>query len=75
MAKAKVETDKVEVFIPRDGLTNETTYFVAVNGVNYVLPRGKKSMVPAHIAEEINRSQAAIEKMYEEKAVLQEQSK
>ena len=47
MAKAKVETtDKVEVFIPRDGLSNETTYFVGVNGVNYILPRGKKSLVP-----------------------------
>ena len=76
MAKAKVETtDKVEVFIPRDGLSNETTYFVGVNGVNYLLPRGKKSLVPDFVAEEINRSLAAEEKMYEEKAVLQEQAK
>ena len=76
MAKAKKETNgKVEVFIPRDGLTSETTYFVAVNGVNYILPRGKKSLVPDYVAEEINRSLAAIDKMYEEKAVLQEQAK
>ena len=76
MAKAKAETNaKVEVFIPRDGLSNETTYFVGVNGVNYILPRGKKSLVPDYVAEEINRSLAAEEKMYEEKQALREQAK
>lgn len=71
MAKAKETPEKVEVFIPRDGLSNESTFFVAVNGVNYILPRGKKSMVPDYVAEEINRSLEAIDKMYEEQAALQ----
>ena len=72
MAKEKAEApEKVEVFIPRDGLSSETTYFAAVNGVNYILPRGKKSLVPDYVAEEINRSFAAEEKMYEDQAALQ----
>ena len=72
MAKANVTTNgKVEVFIPRDGLSNETTFFCGVNGVNYILPRGKKSLVPDYVAEEINRSLAAVDKMYEDQAALQ----
>ena len=76
MAKANVTTNgKVEVFIPRDGATNDTSYFVGVNGVNYILPRGKKSLVPDYVAEEIRRSKAAEDRMYEEKAALLEQAK
>ena len=39
--------------------------FVAVNGVNYLLPRGKKSMVPKFVAEEIERSNRAADIFYE----------
>ena len=34
---------------------------IAVNGVNYLLPKGKSSKVPAYIAEEFYRSQKAQE--------------
>lgn len=48
---------RVEVFIPRSSNPSEDpNMFVSVNGVNYLLPRGKKSMVPVEIAEEIARS-------------------
>ncbi len=53
----KMEPKPVEVFIPRGSNANDDpNMFVSVNGVNYLLPRGKKSLVPAEVAEEINRS-------------------
>jgi hypothetical protein len=64
--KDEIQTEnKVEVMIPRTRGNNEANYFVGVNGVNYVLPRGKKSLVPDFVAEEIERSRAAEEAMYE----------
>lgn len=59
---AAAETvERVEVFIPRGEKNDDPNFFVSVNGVNYLLPRGKKSLVPAHIAFEIQRSFAAQE--------------
>lgn len=64
--KDEIQTEnKVEVMVPRTRGNNEANYFVGVNGVNYVLPRGKKSLVPDFVAEEIERSRAAEEAMYE----------
>ena len=62
----------VEVFIPRNGANQDPNYFVGVNGVSYILPRGKKSRVPAAAAAEIARAQAAEDAMYESKAKLKE---
>ena len=66
------EEEKVEIFVPRGYANDEPNVLIAVNGVNYLLPRGKSSKVPRHIAEEFNRSQRAqawqeenIEKMLE----------
>ena len=53
--------DRVEVSIPRGAANEDPNFFVSVNGVNYLLPRGKKSRVPRAIADEINRSVAAQE--------------
>lgn len=50
------EDDRVEVFIPKGYAGDEPNLFVSVNGKNYLLPRGKKSRVPAHVAYEINRA-------------------
>lgn len=49
----------VEVFVPKGFANEEPNLFVSVNGVNYLLPKGKKSKVPAHIAAEIERSRRA----------------
>lgn len=52
---------RVKVFIPR-GLSNEDpNLFVSVNGVNYLLPRGKESSVPKAVAMEIERAEKAKE--------------
>ena len=57
--------ERVEVYIPRGADREDPNFFVAVNGVNYLLPRGKKSMVPRFVAEEIERSERATDIFYE----------
>ena len=47
---------RFEVFIPKGGATDEPNRFVSVNGKNYLLPKGKKSLVPPEVAEEIRRA-------------------
>ena len=55
------EDKRVTVFIPR-GLSNEDpNLFVSVNGVNFLLPKGKESLVPEYVAAEIERAAKARE--------------
>ena len=56
---------RVEIFIPRGAEREDPNLFVGINGVNYLLPRGKKSMVPLAVAAEIERSGRAVELFYE----------
>lgn len=63
-------TDMVEVTIPRGSDRGDPNLFVAVNGVNYILPRGKKSSVPKYVADEIKRSREAEDAFYETKDKL-----
>lgn len=70
-----VTEDRVEVFVPKGYANDDPNLFVSVNGVNYLLPRGKKSMVPAHIAAEIERAQRAAEKRDEKMEQMIEASK
>jgi len=60
-----MENKRVEVFIPRGTDREDPNLFVGINGVNYLLPRGKKSMVPQAVAEEIARGELAAEHFYE----------
>lgn len=57
--------DRVEVFIPKGYANDEPNLFVSVNGVNYILPKGKTSKVPPHVAYEIKRSLKAQQKQDE----------
>lgn len=53
----KTETvEKEEIFIPRASANEDPNHYVGINGVNYILPKGKKSTVPKFVAEEIRRS-------------------
>lgn len=62
--KAKTTTDeRVEILVPKGYANDEPNLVIAVNGVNYVLPRGKTSKVPKFIADEFYRSQKAQEAM------------
>lgn len=60
----KTEVVKYEkIFIPKGYANDEPNLFVSVNGVNYLLPKGKESEVPKHVADEIKRSWKAQQKM------------
>lgn len=59
------QSKRVEIAIPRGADREDPNLFVAVNGVNYLLPRGKKSMVPEEVAREIRRSEKAADIFYE----------
>lgn len=74
-ATAVPKDDRVEVFVPKGYANDDPNLFVSVNGVNYLLPRGKKSMVPAHVAAEIERSKRAAEKQDEKMEQMLEASK
>ena len=53
--------DKVNLFVPKGYANDEPNLLIAVNGVNYVLPKGKTSKVPKFVADESYRSQKAQE--------------
>ena len=55
--------ERVEVMIPKGFGNEEPNLFVAVNGVNYLLPRGKKSLVPSWVAAELQRAAQAQERL------------
>lgn len=59
-----MEDKRVEVFVPRGADREDPNLFVGINGVNYLLPRGKKSKVPAAVAAEISRSELAADRFY-----------
>jgi hypothetical protein len=61
--KKTMEKEKREkVFVPRGASNEEPNLFISVNGVNYLLPKGKESSVPAAVAKEYRRSLAARER-------------
>lgn len=60
-----MKDERVEIFIPRASDREDPNLFAAVNDVNYLLPRGKKSCVPKAVADEIERSGRAADIFYE----------
>ena len=62
-AAAPVAESRVEIFVPKGFANEDPNMLISINGVNYVLPRGKKSMVPDFVAEEFYRSQRAQERL------------
>lgn len=75
-AKAPANADeKVEIYIPKGQANEDPNFLISVNGVNYLLPRGRKSMVPAFVAAEYNRSVEAQEALDRKMEELLEASK
>ena len=66
-ATAKAESpaedteERVDITVPKGYANDEPNLLISVNGVNYLLPKGKTSKVPKFIAEEFYRSQKAQE--------------
>lgn len=52
----KATDERVDLFIPKGTVNDEPNLFISVNGVNYLLPKGKTSRVPSFVADEYNRS-------------------
>ena len=66
MAETKnKDENRVELFIPKGYANDDPNLFISVNGVNYLLPRGKKSMVPDFVSAEYHRSVEAQNKLDE----------
>ena len=55
----KMSEKRVEVSVPRGAEREDPNLFVGSNGMSYLLPKGKKSSVPAEVAQEIARSERA----------------
>ena len=70
-----VKDTRVEVFVPKGYANDEPNHLISINGVNYVLPKGKKSMVPDFVAEEYHRSERAQAKLDEKVEQMLEASK
>lgn len=63
MAKVKITLPKARGSEPRELL-------VGINGVNYLIPKGKQVEVPDFVAEEVKRAEAAEEFMDNQKDEL-----
>ena len=59
MATNTTDNGKVELFVPKGYANDEPNLLISINGVNYLLPKGKTSMVPQYVADEFHRSQMA----------------
>ena len=57
--KATKVEDRVEVFAPRTPGNSDPNLVIVINGKNYVLPKGQKSLVPKAVAYEYERSKRA----------------
>ena len=57
--KAAKAEERVEIFVPRESGNTDPNLVIVINGKNYVLPKGQKSLVPKAVAEEYERSKRA----------------
>ena len=69
------QEERVEVYIERAIGNDEPNLFVSVNGYNCLLPKGKTSLVPKSVAEEIERAQKAQRRLDATIDALKEASK
>jgi len=64
------ESGRVELNVPRGSDREDPNVFVGVNGVNYLLPRGRKSAVPPEVAAEFTRAERARDALDETRRAL-----
>ena len=57
--KTKETGERVDIHIPRAASNEDPNLFVSVNGMNFLLPKGKTSSVPKFVAEEVERAKRA----------------
>lgn len=61
MATTTKKEGYVDLFIPKGYANDEPNFFISVNGINYLLPKGKTSQVPPCVKEEYDRAMRAQE--------------
>lgn len=59
MSKNATAEDRVDLFVEKGYANDEPNLLISVNGVNYLLPKGKTSNVPKFVADEYYRSRKA----------------
>ena len=69
------QEEREEIYIERAGGNDEPNLFVSVNGYNCILPKGKTSLVPKSVADEINRARRAQQRLDATIDALKEASK
>ena len=57
--------ERVELFVEKGYANDEPNMVISVNGVIYVLPKGKTSKVPKFVADEYYRSKKAQQRLDE----------
>ena len=75
MSENKKTDERVELFIPRGSEREDPNVVIGINGVNYLLPRGKKSLVLPEVKAEYERAERARDRLDETKTELVEQTK
>ena len=65
-AKATAPADeRVDLYVEKGYANDEPNQLISVNGVNYLLPKGKTSKVPKFVADEYYRSRRAQQRLDE----------
>ena len=67
--------EREDIFIPKGRVNEDPNLFVSVNGMNFLLPKGKTSNVPSYVAAEIRRAFAEQEHGEEKSDELLERGK
>ena len=67
---ASKKEERVELFLPKGYANEEKYFFIGINGINYLLPRGQRSLVPKAVAEEYDRSVRAEESLDRDVAAM-----
>ena len=59
------DEERVDLYVEKGYANDEPNQIISVNGVLYVLPKGKTSNVPKFVADEYRRSQRAKQRLDE----------
>lgn len=59
VTEAPKKDERVEIFVPREAGNSDPNLVIVLNGKNYVLPKGKASLVPKAVAKEYERAKRA----------------
>ena len=64
----------VTLYVPKGYVNDDPNVFISLNGKNYLLPKGKTSLVPLCVKAEYERSQKAQEMLDAKSASLLEKA-